>query len=66
MREVVVEETMSDMDADKDGFVTLDEYISEFISLALRHTKHGSLSCSVVLPSSDPLQLLVSSSQPTF
>ena len=44
MRQVVIEETMSDMDADKDGFVTLDEYLSEFIHLILRHTKHGSWS----------------------
>lgn len=31
MREIVIEETMQDMDKDKDGFVTLEEYISECV-----------------------------------
>lgn len=30
MREIVIEETMGDMDKDKDGFVTIEEYISEY------------------------------------
>lgn len=29
MRDVYIDETLSDMDNNKDGFVTLDEYISE-------------------------------------
>lgn len=29
MREVVIDETLQDMDKDKDGFVTLEEYISK-------------------------------------
>ena len=29
MREVVIDETMTDMDKNKDGFVELREYISE-------------------------------------
>lgn len=31
MREIVIDETMQDMDKDKDGFVTLAEYISECV-----------------------------------
>lgn len=30
MRGIVIEETMLDMDKDKDGFVTLEEYISKY------------------------------------
>ena len=29
MREIVIDETLQDMDKDKDGFVTLEEYISK-------------------------------------
>lgn len=29
MREIVVEEAMQDMDKDKDGYVTIDEYIGK-------------------------------------
>ena len=31
MRDIVVEETLSDMDKNKDGFVELEEYISRSI-----------------------------------
>lgn len=31
MREIVIDETMQDMDKDKDGYVTLQEYISEWV-----------------------------------
>ena len=31
MRDIVVEETMSDMDKNKDGRITLEEYISESV-----------------------------------
>lgn len=29
MRNIVIDETLQDMDKDKDGFVTLEEYISK-------------------------------------
>lgn len=29
MRDIVIAETMEDMDKDKDGYVTIDEYLSE-------------------------------------
>ena len=35
MREIVITEAMEDMDKNKDGFVTVEEYISEFTYLAL-------------------------------
>ena len=35
MRDVVISETMQDMDKDKDGFVDKDEYISEWCVLVL-------------------------------
>ena len=31
MREIVIDETMQDMDKDKDGYITLQEYISEWV-----------------------------------
>lgn len=31
MREVVIAETMMDMDKNKDGFVELDEYVGMFV-----------------------------------
>ena len=30
MREIVIDETIHDMDKDRDGYVTLQEYISEW------------------------------------
>ena len=30
MRDIVIDETLQDMDKDKDGFVTLEEYISKW------------------------------------
>ncbi len=32
MREIVMEETIRDMDTNNDDFVTLDEYLSELVS----------------------------------
>ena len=29
MRDIVIDETMEDMDKDKDGYVTMDEYLSK-------------------------------------
>ena len=34
MREVIIDETLADMDKDKDGFVTLEEYISECVCVS--------------------------------
>ncbi len=31
MREIVMEETIKDMDTNNDDFVTLDEYLSELV-----------------------------------
>ncbi len=31
MREIVLEETIKDMDTNNDDFVTLDEYLSELV-----------------------------------
>ena len=35
MRDIVIEETMYDMDKNRDGKITLEEYISKHLSLSL-------------------------------
>ena len=34
MRDIVIEETMYDMDKNRDGKITLEEYISKHVSLS--------------------------------
>ena len=36
MKDVVIDEALMDMDKDKDGFVTVDEYISELYLQVLK------------------------------
>ena len=42
MRDIVIEETMYDMDKNRDGKITLEEYISKHLSLSF----FLSLSCN--------------------
>ena len=42
MREIVIDETMQDMDKDKDGFITLEEYISECVQMCVWYSRVGS------------------------
>ncbi len=45
MRDIVIEETMYDMDKNRDGKITLEEYISKHLSLCF----FLSLSCNSML-----------------
>lgn len=62
MREIVIEETMQDMDKDKDGFVTLEEYISECVcvQICVCYGRVGSSSSTLLdnlIEDDSPLQM---------
>ena len=51
MRDIVIQETMYDMDKNRDGTITLEEYISKLLPFSLPPSLPPSLSLSLSLTS---------------